>query len=478
MANLEFPDAERRALGQAALDWVLRYFSRAAEPPIYPASGAPDLQALAAEPLPRHGQDPAQVLDHFARLAAFGRHNGHPRMFGYVQSSGNFAGAVGDFLASALNQNVTSWRSAPSATTVELLVIEWIKQLVGCQSWGDGVLLGGGSAANMAALVAALRASTDVDVNANGVAALPGAPVIYASDRVHMSVPKAASLIGVGRDAVRPVATTDGRMQVSTLGDMMRADRKAGRHLVCVVANAGDVNVGAIDPLSDLADLCQRYGVWLHVDGAYGGFAAAVPRLAPMFRGMERADSLALDPHKWLFAPVDAGCLLVRDASRLARAFSHGASYIDVVADREMSEFAFWDISPELSRRFRALKIWFALKCHGADAFVEAIERNVAIARHLCETIEGSDDFELLAPAPLSIVCFRHVPRRLAGNDIALDDLNRRVMVAVQRDGQSYLSNATIDGRFALRACIVNHRTTTADAAAVLDDIRRSAARL
>jgi aromatic-L-amino-acid decarboxylase len=224
--------------------------------------------------------------------------------------------------------------------------------------------------------------------------------------------------------------------------------------------------------------VCDGEQLWLHVDGAYGGFAAAVPSLAPAFGGLARAHSMSLDPHKWLFAPLDLGCLLVRDEAALRRAFSHGASYIDVVADRDMSDFAFWDVSPELSRRFRALKLWFAIKIHGAESFRTAIARNIALAQQLAATIDADDDFERLAPSPLSIVCFRFVPRALAGDTAALNEFNRRLMVDVQRDGDSYLSNAMIGDAFALRACIVNHRTTGVDIARLLDAIRRAARRL
>jgi aromatic-L-amino-acid decarboxylase len=476
---LELSASAREALGTAALTWVLRYFEEARDRRLYPAASAADIRAVLVEPLPRDPQPPADVLEQFASIAALGRNNGHPRMFGYVQSSGNFAGAIGDFLASALNQNVTSWRSAPSATTVEHLVIDWIRTLVGCAPLASGLLVGGGSAANAAALTVALRASTDVDIAARGVAALPAPARIYASDRVHMSVAKAAALLGLGRDAIARIATdAEGRMRVDRLAECLDRDRKAGLHQVCVIANAGEVNAGAIDPLNAIADVCAERRLWLHIDGAYGGFAAAVPDLRQAFAGIDRADSLALDPHKWLFAPVDAGCLLVRDERHLRRAFAQGASYIDVVADQDMSEFAFWDVGPELSRRFRALKIWFALKCHGAEAFVRTIERNVTLARELAGIIDGSDDFERLAPVPLGIVCFRHVPAGLEGDGARLNDFNRRLMVEVQRDGSSYVSNAMVGDSFALRACIVNHRTTVRDVGMLLEDIRGAAARL
>ena len=479
MAELELPDAQRRALGEAALAWVLEYFNASSAGPVYPTVGARELAALADEPLPKRPQAPARVLDEFAALAALGRKNGHPRMFGYVQSSGNFAGTIGDFLAAALNQNVTSWRSAPSATTIELQVIKWIKTLIGCEAFTGGLLLGGGSAANLAALAAALRASTSADINRHGVVMLPGRPVIYASERVHMSIAKGAALLGLGQEAVRMVpCAADGRIDLPALRSFISDDRAAGRHLVCVVANAGDVNTGAVDPIEALADLCEREGLWLHVDGAYGGFAAAVPSVASLFAGMSRADSVTLDPHKWLFAPLDAGCLLVRDETHLRRAFSHGASYIDVVADQEMSDFAFWDVSPELSRRFRALKLWFALKCHGADEFVSVIAGNIALAQELASLIDGTDDLERLAPVPLSIVCFRYVPREMVGDTAALNQFNRRLMVELQREGDVYLSNAMVGDAFVLRACIVNHRTARADLSRVIEGVRRCAARV
>jgi glutamate/tyrosine decarboxylase-like PLP-dependent enzyme len=392
-------------------------------------------------------------------------------MFGYVQSSGSFAGAAADFLASALNQNVTSWRSAPSATTIEHQTIDWLKEMVGFDPKGSGILLSGGSFANFAGIAAALRDSTDADLNQQGVGALPGKPRVYVSSMTHMSIAKSASLLGIGKEAIVTVPVDSAyRMNVRALEQQILDDTAAGHHAVCAVGTAGDVNTGAIDPLDAIADVCAAADIWMHVDGSYGALAARSARVNGAMRGLERADSMSLDPHKWLYAPLDAGCLLVKDANALRRAFSEGADYIDVVADRDMSDFAYWDHSPELSRRFRALKIWFMLKLHGARAIQDAIDSNIAVARHLAAAVEASDDFELLAPAPLSIVCFRY----MKGDDA----FNKRLMLEVQRDGDAYLSNAMINGRFALRACIVNFRTTAADADRLLDAIRRVASRM
>ena len=469
--SIDLTEHQRDALARAAIDWVLKYFSAQSTLPVYPTASATEMSSRLAGSLPMAPQDPASLMSDVQHIADYSRHNGHPRMFGYVQSSASFAGVIGDLIASALNQNVTSWRSAPAATTIEHQAIDWLKELVGFDATGVGVLLSGGSLANFAGLAVALRASTDVDLNQRGVGALPGPPRIYTSSMTHMSIGKAASMLGVGKDAIVTLPVNDAfQLDVRALASQISSDRAAGCHPVCVVATAGDVNTGAIDPLDAIADVCAAAKLWLHVDGSYGALAARSTYVGGAMQAIARADSMSLDPHKWLFAPTDAGCLLVRDATALRRAFSTGAGYIDVIADRDMSEFAYWDHSPELSRRFRALKIWLLLKAHGARAVQEAIDSNIAVAQHLARRVKASGDFELMAPAPLSIVCFRY-----RGGD---DDFNKRLMVDVQRDGDSYLSNATINGRFALRACIVNFRTSIADVERLLDTIRRVAARI
>jgi len=478
--SFELSPAAREQLGRQALAWVLAWFDGIGRRPLYPATSAADLERAIQGPLPLDPADPCAVLDEFASLVApHARDNGHPRMFGYVQSNGTYAGAVADFLASALNQNVTSWRSAPSATTVDRQVVGWMKAMAGFPESGDGVIVSGGSMANLAALAAATVAACP-EVARRGVRALPGDPVVYASSAVHMSIPKAAAMAGLGRDAVRRIpADDDFRIDVGALDRALAEDRRAGRTPVCVVANAGDVNTGAIDPLAAVADVCRRHRVWLHADAAYGGFARLAPSAARDLEPLGRVDSLSLDPHKWLFVPVDSGCLLVRDPSALRQAFSYAAEYVDVVADADMSAYAFWDHGPELTRRFRALKIWMTLKVYGVRALSEAIERNIGLARQLAAAIDASPDFERLAPVPLSIVNFRYAgsapPAASEADDERLNALNRELMVRVQRAGRAYLSNAMIGNRFALRACIVNHRTSDDDLVILLDEIRRCA---
>jgi aromatic-L-amino-acid/L-tryptophan decarboxylase len=477
--DLDFTPAQREALGRAALEWVLRWFDRTAERPLYPTVTAPGLEHALRGDFPEDPQDPLDVLRAFTGdIAGGARDNGHPRMFGYVVSSGAYVGAIADLLASALNQNVTSWRSSPSATTLERQVVSWVRDIVGFGQQGEGLLVGGGSMANFVGMSAALSAVAP-DVSRRGVRTLSGEPVVYASELVHMSVPRSAAMLGLGRDAVRRIPVDgDCRIQLAALEQAIAEDRDAGRVPVCVIINAGDVNTGAVDPCEAAADLCQRLGVWLHADGAYGGFAMLAPSGRRMLAGLGRADSVSLDPHKWLHVPVDAGCVLVRDAAALRNAFSMAAGYVDVIATPGASEFAFWDYSPELSRRFRALKVWMVLRCHGTRALGALIERDIAHARQLAACVDASDVFERLAPASLSTVCFRYRPRNGVLGTTELNALNRDIMLAVQHGGLAYLSNTMLGDVFALRACILNHRTTDADMPRLLEILEAAADRI
>ena len=479
MTNLDLTPSQREVLGRAALEWVLHWFDRSTDRHVYPEVTAESLEQALRSALPVEGADPLDVLQSFTGPIAGGaRDNGHPRMFGYVSSSGAYVGAIADLLASALNVNVTSWRSGPSATTIERQVIDWIREIVAFGTEGEGLLVGGGSMANFVGLSAALSAVAP-GVSRRGVRALPGEPVVYASELVHMSIPRAAAMLGLGRDAVRQIPVDgDCRLQLAVLEEAIAEDRRAGRLPVCVVVNAGDVNTGAVDPIEAAADLCARHKLWLHADGAYGGFAMLAPSGRDMLAGLGTADSVSLDPHKWLHAPVDAGCVLVRDATALRHAFSMTAGYVDVISAPGASDFAFWDYGPELSRRFRALKVWMVLRCHGTRALGELIERDIAHARQLAASIDASAVFERLAPCSLSTVCFRYVPRDGGLSMAELNALNRDIMLAVQHGGHAYLSNTILGGVFALRACILNHRTTDADIPRLLEVIEHAGERM
>ncbi len=472
-ALLPSPD-EIRAAGDAAVRLVADYFASLAGRPVFPDVSSESIRAALDRSLPVEGRDFAAILTAVRDVVIAGsRHNGHPRFFGYVSPPAIPAAAVADLLASALNSNVTSWRSAPAATEIERLAVDWVKEIVGFPDTATGLFVSGGSMANFCGLAAA-RAAKLPGVGIAGCLAAGRQLRAYASDQTHFSVAKALALLGVGRDNLR-VARTDDRQRLD-LADAERSiaeDRAAGYAPFCLVANLGTVGTGAVDDLGAAADLAARHGLWLHVDASYGGFAALAASQRHHFRALGRADSVALDPHKWLYVPVDCGCVLYKDAAAAPAAFAEQADYTRVTESDPAEAFAFWDYGPELSRRFRALKVWVALAHAGTLALGEAVERNVACANHLADIVRRSEDFELMA-AGLSIVCFRYRP---AGGQES-DALNEAIMARVQRNGTSYLSGAKVGGRFALRACVLNFRTTEADIEVLVDDCRRAGAAL
>jgi aromatic-L-amino-acid decarboxylase len=464
MNPLEISPAEFRRLAEQATDLATRYLESLPELPSFPtqATGAGTEHAFDA-PLPRQGMG-ARALDDLGDVLAFSRAPS-PRFFGYVLGSGDPVGAVADLLASVLNQNVTAWRSAPAAVTIERTVVRWLAEAVGCAGF-SGSLTGGGSSANLMGLAMAREAKAP----ANEEGARSG--VVYASDEIHMSVAKAIALLGIGHRNLRLIPTGDDfRMRADELERAIERDLAAGLKPIAVVASAGTVNSGAIDPLPEIAASARRHNLWFHVDGAYGALAAiAVPE---RFRGLAEADSLSLDAHKWLYQPLDCGCLLFRDPARAQAAFAHSGDYAKSLYADPVEGFAFFEESMELSRRFRALKLWLALRYHGLDAFGEAIRRDLHHAEMLADFVRGSRDLELLAPVTLSAVCFRVARAPSSANE--LNALNETILKRVVRRGRVFISNATVRGQFALRACFVNHRTTEDDVRAVVEEVRAAA---
>ncbi len=380
---------------------------------------------------------------------------GGPRFFGYVHGSGEPVAAAADLLASVLNQNVTSWRSGPSAATIERTVVGWLAKMVGCEGF-SGSLCGGGSSANLMGLAMAREAT--LPANESGITK-PGA--IYASTEVHMSIGKAVALLGIGRAQMRLIPCDDEfRIRTNLLSEAIRSDVDAGLKPIAIVGSAGTVNTGSIDRLWELSHIANEHGTWFHIDGAYGALAAiAKPEL---FRGIDLADSISLDPHKWFYQPIDCSCLLYRNPDAAREAFSHSGDYTKSYFDDPIENFMFFDETIELSRRFRALKLWLSLRYHGLANFREAIRNDLELASYFASRVDAEPELERLAPVPLSAVCFRYVPKGGASPD-QLDELNRQILPKVVRRGRVLLSNATINGRFALRICVVNHRSTRAN---------------
>ena len=457
--------------GNSVIQLMAEYLGGLRDHKVYRHISSRDIRDSLDPALPTKGIDFDALLKVFREnIIPFSRQNAHPRMFGYVQSPGTPLAAFADLLASTLNANLTVWRSAPAPVELERLTIDWIRQILGFNAQAGGLFVSGGSMANLAAIAAARQAKDDSS----------GRLRIYASSETHFSIAKAAALLGIGRENVRFVAVDECfKIRVDDLVAKITADLEAGYLPFCVVANAGTVNTGAVDPLAEIREIADRFQLWMHVDGSYGAFAVLAKSARKLFAGLERADSIALDPHKWLYLPVDVGCVIYRAPEIARAAFAHEAEYTRIIGEKADEAFAFWDYGPELSRRFRALKVWMLLKGVGLDSLGEAIESNLACARYLESMVRASDDFEMVAPVELSIFCFRHVPVQLRNKSPqAIDAFNERLLIALQRDGSSYLSNATLAGRFALRGCVLNYRTTLRDMEILLDDLRRVAGSL
>jgi aromatic-L-amino-acid/L-tryptophan decarboxylase len=463
--------SEIRHCGNAAVELMADYLETIRQRRVYPQTSARDIREKLESTLPLDGTHLEGLLDTFREvILPLSRHNAHPRMFGYVQSPGTAIAAIADLLASTLNANLTAWRSAPAAIELERLTLNWIKEIVGLNADAAGLFISGGSMANFAALAAARVAKTPPSTESKAMR-------IYASEETHHSIGKAAALLGLGQDNVRLIAVDERfKIRIDHLMEAINSDCSAGHIPFCIVANAGTVATGAFDPLGEIGEVARRFNLWMHVDASYGGFAALAPAARPLFHGIAEADSVALDPHKWLYLPIDCGCVFYRDPETARAAFAHPAAYTKVFDLQDDEAFAFWDYGPELSRRFRALKVWMLLKGVGTRALGEAIEKDLSCARHLESVVRSSDDFQMLAPVELSIFCFRYRPPKWREkSDGEIDSLNERLLVALQRDGSSYLSNAKVHGRFALRGCVMNYRTTFRDMEILLEDLRRVA---
>lgn len=463
-----------RALAGAAVDFLADYFDNLENRPVVIPTTSRAIRERIDEPLPLTGADFDSLLDTVRDvISRYSRHSGHPRMFGYVASPGTAVTAIGSMIAAAMNINVTAWRSAPSGTDLERLSIDWLKQMLGYPASAMGLFTSGGSMANFAGLSAARSAKAGVDVVRDGVAAAGRRMCLYVSEESHYSIAKAAGMLGLGESNVRAVKTDDClHIDLADLERLVAADRAAGHLPFCVAANAGTTATGAFDPLAAVADFARRHDLWLHVDAAYGGFAALAPSARHLFAGIELADSVALDPHKWLYLPVGCGCVLYKDPATARAAFSHAADYTRTIGLESDEAFAFWDYGPELTRPFRALDLWLLVKFAGAERLGQAIDDNIACAKYFEQLVRNSDDFEMLAPVELSVFCFRYVPKGFTGD---LDAFNEGLLVKVQRAGSTYLSNARVRGRFALRGCVLNYRTTKGDMERVLEDVRAAA---
>jgi aromatic-L-amino-acid decarboxylase len=454
-------DAEAmRALGYRTVDMLVKRLTDPAIPPLRRATPA-EMRARLAGPPPQDGRDFEAIIEQLERdVLPFMSRGDHPGFFAFVPFCGTWPGALGDFVASACNVYAGSWMESAGPTQLELEVLNWFKAWIGYPQDAGGILVGGGSAANLTALACAresLVGSMSTDV------------VGYVSDQAHSSIGRAARVLGFRPEQIRVLPHDAGfRFDPRMLAAAMDADVRAGRRPLFVAATAGTTNTGAIDPLGELSRLCRERGVWLHVDAAYGGFAALTARGGAALEGIELADSVTLDPHKWLYQPYECGALLVRDDHILRSAFQMTPDYLQ---DSEVAagEVNLSDRGVQLTRSSRAFKVWLSLQYFGARAFTTAIDRSLDLARLVEERVQTSDALELMAPPSLGIVCFRRHFRGVAGDAADADLRNAALVAAVEASGHGLVSSTVLRGRYALRMCVMNHTTTAADVERVMD---------
>ena len=452
---------EFRSLGHRMLDDMVDYLAAVRERPVW--QPFPDaVRARLAEPLPHDGSPAAAVYEQFKRdVLPYPPGNIHPRFWGWVIGTGTPLAMLADMLASGMNPQAAGVQEG--ARHVEERVIAWLAEVMGFPAGSSGLLVSGGSMANLVALAVARQAQAGFDVREHGVG--NGAPplVVYASTEVHSSVKKAVELMGLGHRNLRLIPVDAAyRIDVAALQAAITADRAQGRRPICVIGNAGTVNTGATDDLAALGRLCRAERIWFHVDGAFGALVRLAPELAPLVQGLESADSVAFDLHKWGYLPFEVGCTLVRHPDVHRDTFAAAPSYLGAAArGLAAGGVLFADLGIQLSRGFRALKVWMAFKTHGADLIGKLIAQNVAQIRYLVSQVEAHPQLELLAPAPLNICCFRYVAPGL--DTTALNALNQEILWRLQESGVALPSHTVLDGRFAIRVANTNQRSRRED---------------
>ena len=452
---------ELRVLGHRMVDDMFAHLQALGDGPAWQAVPSAAGAAIGQEALPREGQGAAAAYEDFAQnVLPYSVGNAHPRFFGWVQSNGTPLGMLADMLAAGMNPHMAGFNQAPAL--VERQVLAWLAELMGMPPGTSGLLTSGGSVANLIGLAVARHARAGFDVRAEG---LRGHALlrVYCSTETHSWVKKAVELLGMGRVSLCSVAVdAEYRIDLEALRAAIAADREAGHRPVCVVATAGTVNTGASDDLMAIAAICEAEDIWFHVDGAFGAVAYWSAELRPQLAGMERADSLAFDLHKWGYLPFEVGCVLVRDAEMHRAAFATAASYLNVMERGPAAGgMTFADRGIELTRGFKALKVWMSFKAHGVDAITALVEQNVKQAQYLAELVRAEPELELLAPVALNIVCFRYVHDGFQG--AALNELNQELLLRLQESGVAVPSSTLLQGRFAIRVANVNHRARRED---------------
>jgi glutamate/tyrosine decarboxylase-like PLP-dependent enzyme len=467
---LEMSPEEFRSIGYKLVDDVGEFMGSISERPVTTGDSPSKLRDLIGRSsLPERGENASRLLEKTANLLfEHSLFNGHPKFLGYITSSAAPIGVLAELLAAAVNPNVGGWILSPVATEIELQTVQWIAEMIGYHSNCGGLLVSGGNMANFVSFLTARHAKANWNLREKGMLCEEATKMrVYASSEVHTWIHKAADISGLGTDSIRWIPTNS-RLQIDTkaLRQQIDTDLENGEKPFLVIGTAGSVSTGAIDPLTGLADICKEYSLWFHVDGAYGAFAAVLPEAPKEFQGMKEADSVAVDPHKWLYSPLEAGCALVKNTRQLVEAFSYHPLYYKFDDVDGETTTSLVDFGPQNSRGFRALKVWLGLKQVGRSGYEEMIRDDILLSRKLFHLAEAHPELEAFTHN-LSITTFRYRPSDLKINhediETYLNELNSELLTRLQQGGEAFVSNAVLDGKYLLRACIVNFRTGLKD---------------
>ncbi|MEJ2493713.1 MAG: aminotransferase class V-fold PLP-dependent enzyme [Ignavibacteriaceae bacterium] len=477
-SNVEMTPEEFRKAGHEIVDKITEFLESLPVKPVAPRKTLKEMRTiLGNSSLPTEGTDSGKLLNEAAELLFnYSTFNGHPKFWGYITSSATPIGALADLLAAAVNPNVGAGNLSLAATEIEAQTIRWIAEMIGFPTDCGGIMVSGGNMANFIGFLAARKAKADWNIREEGLNKKP--LIIYASSETHTWIQKAADLFGMGTNTIRWIEVDEKqRMKINDLKKKIKFDKESGNHPFIVVGNAGTVGTGATDPLEEISSVCKENNLWFHVDGAYGSVAAVLPHASKDLKAINLADSIALDPHKWLYAPLEAGCTLVRKKEFMLDAFSYHPEYYRFEGDENEEEkpINFYEFGLQNSRGFRALKVWLALKQAGKNGYIKMITEDIELAAHLFNLISEETELETVSNN-LSITTFRYIPDDLKEQKDQkleyLNELNEELLDRLQNSGEVYLSNAVLDGKFVLRVCIVNFRTTKSDIEALPDIVK------
>ncbi|MGD0176440.1 MAG: aminotransferase class V-fold PLP-dependent enzyme [Candidatus Bathyarchaeia archaeon] len=475
----DLPPELFRKCAYQAVDWIADYLENMSGYPVLSRTRPGEIKSCIPKSPPEQPEPFEDVVKDFQKVILPGiTHWNHPRFFAYFSITGSYPGVIGEMLSSALNVNAMLWKTSPSATELEEVVLDWLRQMVGLPQQFEGVINDTASAGSLCAMAAA-REAIGLQVREKGLAGRSSLPRLraYCSEEAHSSIEKAAIVLCLGQDGIRKIPTDEVfRMDIHALETAVKSDLDGGIRPVCVIATIGTTSTTSVDPVNEIAQLCKKYGIWLHVDAAYGGAAAILPEMRTHFVGWDNADSIIINPHKWLFTPIDCSVLYCRRPETLKQAFSLTPEYLRTAEAGEAKNLMDYGIS--LGRRFRALKLWMVIRSLGRQGIANAIREHIAYAHRLAERIETHPDFQLLAPVPFSTLVFRLCPKNKSGSDSEINGLNEKLLEEVNKTGQVFLSHTKLRGKFGIRLAIGNLKTTWEDVSLAWDVLQQKAAEL